>query len=108
MDRTERIAELNDQLRRHHIGGTVMVTSGIQALGEKAVTEVLAAVAAFAAFTPDTDPYSEHDCAVMTVGKQRILWKLDYYNHDLTFASPDPADPTVTHRVLTIMLAEEY
>lgn len=108
MDRTERIAALNDQLRRHHVGGTVMVTRGIQALGEEAVVKVLAAVAAFTAFTPDNDPFSERDCAVLDVGEQRILWKLDYYSPDLMFASPDPADPTVTHRVLTIMLAEEY
>lgn len=65
MDRTERIAVLNDQLRRHHVGGSVMVTRGIQALGEKAVAEVLAAVAAFTAFTPDNDQFSERDCAVL-------------------------------------------
>lgn len=108
MDRTERIAALNDQLRRHHVGGTVVVTRGIQALGEAAGVEVLAAVAAFGAFTPDNDPYGERDCAVVVVGEWRFIWKIDYYDCDLTFASPDPADPSVTHRVLTIMLADEY
>ncbi len=37
-----------------------------------------------------------------------IMFKIDYYDKDLNFHSPNPADPAVTERVLTIMLAEEY
>lgn len=72
------------------------------------ITEIIAAVAAFSDFTQDNDPHHEHDCAVMTVDEHRIIWKIDAYDREMTFASPDPADPAVTVRVLTIMLADEY
>lgn len=73
MDRTERIAALNDQLRRDHSRGKVVITRGIQALGHQTILDVLAAVAAFSDFTPDNDPYAEHDCAVMAVGDRRVI-----------------------------------
>lgn len=38
----------------------------------------------------------------------RILWKIDYYDRDRQFHSPDPADPKVTVRVLTVMRSDEY
>ncbi|WP_254913113.1 DUF3768 domain-containing protein [Novosphingobium sp. B 225] len=33
---------------------------------------------------------------------------MDAYDRDLRFGSPDPDNPAVTRRVLTIMLASEY
>jgi hypothetical protein len=33
---------------------------------------------------------------------QTIFFKIDYYDKDLKYHSPDPADPTVTERVITI------
>jgi hypothetical protein len=103
-----RICALNDQLRRFGRGGRIMITSGIQALGAEAVARVLAAVAGFDAFTVDNDPYGEHDCAILTVDGVRVLFKIDYYDRSITYHSPDPSDPTVTERVMTVMLASEY
>jgi hypothetical protein len=103
-----RIRALNDELRRFGQGGRIMITSGIQALGTKGVARVLAAVAGFDAFTRDNDPYGEHDCAILTVDGVRVLFKIDYYDRNLTYHSPDPSNSTVTERVMTVMLASEY
>ena len=103
-----RIRDLNDQLRRSLTGGMLVMTRGIIALGAKRQMAILSAIAAFYAFDPDNDPYGEHGFGALTVEGERILFKIDYLDRALTGHSPDPADPSITARVLTVMLAEEY
>ena len=103
-----RIRELNDLFRQTFTGGQVMLTRGVQALGEETVADVLTAVRSFSDFTADNDPYGEHDFGNFEHRGQKVFWKIDYYDKNMEYASPDPVDPTVTTRVLTIMLAEEY
>jgi hypothetical protein len=103
-----RIRELNDQLRCQTTGGRVVVTRGIQALGADDLRAVLLAVARFDDFSEDNDPWGEHDCAILTIAGRRVLFKIDYFDHYLTYHSPDASDPAVTERVMTVMLAEEY
>ena len=103
-----RIAALNDALRRHSTGGRLFLTSGVARMGDEAVTMVLATVAAFTAFTDDNDPHGEHDFGAFEHDGVLLFWKVDYYDSDLRYGSPDPANPAVTTRVLTIMLADEY
>jgi len=43
-----------------------------------------------------------------TVSGEDYYWKIDYYYRSLEFHSPDPADPSVTVRVLTIMRVDEF
>jgi hypothetical protein len=106
--KTERIRALNDALRTKGIGGRILLTTGIAALANKACQQVLSAVQAFDAFTPDNDPLGEHDFAVLIVAGERIMFKIDYYDRTMTYGSPDAADPQQTTRVLTIMLVSEY
>ncbi|MBR0664011.1 DUF3768 domain-containing protein [Roseomonas hellenica] len=106
-DQAARIRELNDQLRINGIGGTILLTAGVQALSARLRDEVLAQVQQFAAFGRGNDPHGEHDFAIIEVLGERVIFKIDYYDRSLTAHSIDPADPTVTHRVLTIMMAGE-
>ena len=102
------IRELNDRLRTTGRGGMAVVTDGVAALGPETVAEIFAAVRSFADFNPDNDPWGERDCASLEVNGHRIIWKIDYYDRTLAAHSPDPADPIVTVRVMTVMFADEY
>lgn len=106
--RHARIAALNDRLRRDRTGGRLFITSGVAALGSPTILHILDAIAAFSAFTDDNDPYGEHDFGSLSQAGHRLFWKIDYLDRDLRLRSPDPADPAITTRVLTVMLAEEY
>ena len=67
---------------------------------------MLAAVRAFADFTPGNDPYGEHDFGALDVDDLRINFKIDYYaDAAMEFGAEDPLD---SYRVLTIMLASDY
>lgn len=120
--RTERIARLNDLSRRAMgIACVVVATEGIRGFPEADQSLLRELVETFDAFTPDNDPYGERDFGAIYQGVDGIwsasrpvdvavtvFWKIDAYDRELRFGSEDPADPAVTRRVLTIMLASEY
>ena len=103
-----RIRELNDAFRRSFAGGRVMTTAGIAAMTEKLRADVFERVRTFDAFTSDNDPHGEHDFGSFEITGQKVFWKIDTYDAAMEFGSEDPADPSKTTRVLTIMLASEY
>lgn len=106
--RAEQIAQLNDQLRKTGLGGAIMITRGVRTLPGFLPTELLAKLAAYDSFDTDNDPHGERDFGDIDVAGANLLWKVDYYDPSLRYASEDPADPTKTQRVLTVMLPEEY
>lgn len=110
------IATLNDTLRRNFAANPmkvpgayqVLITAGVGALEPEAFAGLITKVETFDAFTADNDPHAEHDFGAIEQDGVRYFWKIDYYDLAMEMGSPDPADPAVTKRLLTIMRADEY
>ena len=105
---TDRIRTLNDDLRRHLYDGGAVMTPGIAALGEEAIGRLVNAIATFSDFCTANDPHGEHDFGAFDFDGTPVMFKTDYYDKELSYQSPDPADAAVTERIITIMLADEY
>jgi hypothetical protein len=106
--KTERIRHLNDAFRRTFVGGAVMITAGVEAMPLDQRRSLLQKIRNFTAFDDGNDPHHEHDFGAVDEVGERFFFKIDYYDNNTEFGSPDPADPAVTTRVLTIMRADEY
>jgi hypothetical protein len=115
----EAIALLNDELRlglRVKSGITAVITSGIDELcgsianhlGWTRQGELLRIVREYDDFSEGNNPHGERDFGSFEFRGVKCFWKIDYYDLDLQGGSPDPANPKVTRRVLTIMRADEY
>ena len=123
-EQTARIARLNDLARQAMgVACTAVATPGFRALPVADQSRVRELIETFDAFTPDNDPYGERDFGAIHQGRdgrwtaaypaqsdpvETVFWKIDAYDRALQFGSEDPANPAVTRRVLTIMLASEY
>jgi hypothetical protein len=105
---TGSIRHLNDQLRKNPQTGISVITAGVAALGQEAVQRIFRTIALYDDFRHENDPYGEHDFGSFEATGKKIFFKIDYFDSNLNAHSPDPADATVTERVITIMLAEEY
>jgi hypothetical protein len=98
----------NDRFRITFLGGQVVMTVGVKGRRGAFVQRCLAAVRAFDTFNEENDPYGEHDFGILEVDSQKVYWKIDAYDHEGQYGSEDAADPTLTLRVLTFCLPEEY
>ena len=124
-EQTARIARLNDLARSAMgVACTAVATVGFRSLPEADQSQVRELIETFDAFDEDNDPHGERDfgCVYQLADgrwttdrprvrddeRERVFWKLDYYDRDLQFGSEDAANPAITRRVLTIMLADEY
>lgn len=102
------ITALNDRLRKYGIGGRIVMTQGVAALQQSEIYDIVQAIRSFNSFTEENDPHTEHDFGFVQIAQHSVFWKIDYYDESLSMHSPDKADPNVTVRVMTIMLADEY
>ena len=103
-----RIRELNDLLRATFTGGKVVVTAAVASLDDASRSKVLNTARTFQGFTRHNDPHGEHECFFFQVDGRRYFARIDYYDKTMEYGSEDPADPTVTTRVLTIGDAESF
>ena len=104
----ELIRHFNDELRRNLTGGGAFMTLGVAALGPDLAERIFDAIMLYDDFCEASDPYGERDFGSVKIDGHMILFKIDYFANDMTQGSPDPSDPSVTKRILTIMLADEY
>ena len=106
--RSAKIAALNDHARRNLAECHVVLSAGVAEMDQDDIEFIMEAVRRYRDFTPANDPYGERDFGIIDTFEFQVCWKFDYYDLDLQQHSPDPSDPTVTLRVLTIMMMEEY
>lgn len=116
---TARIRELNDAFRaKGPLWASALgqarpdqdgwyITDGVNGFGPLFALEAVGAVQRFDSFAQN-DPHGEHDFGAFELAGQRLFFKIDYYDLDLSHGSDDPANPDVTRRIITIMLASEY
>ena len=102
------IAALNDYSRQTFYRCLPVLSEAVMNLPEADRIAIMNKVITFRDFTPDNDPYGEHDFGMVEHEGEKYFWKFDYYDKDMEFGSPDPSDPSVTTRVLTIFLSSEY
>ena len=108
IDDKTRIRELNDSFRRTGQGGGIVITAGIHDLSAVDQAAVFQKIRLFDAFTKANDPHEEHDFGAIEHNGEKFFFKIDYYDKNLENHSENPADPTKTTRVITVMLACEY
>jgi hypothetical protein len=106
--KTKAIRALNDELRQNFTTGTAVMTAGVAALGAETFARIVKTIAVYDDFCHANDPYEEHDFGSFEVDGHTVFFKIDYFDKSRSYHSPDPSDPSVTERVITIMLAEEY
>ena len=106
----ERVRDLNDTFRKtlDPTLGRMVLTAGVDALPSDVRAMAIRKVATFEVFDADNDPHGEHDFGSFDLAGDKFFWKIDYYDPKLEFGSDDPADPSKTTRVLTLMFAMEY
>ena len=111
------IAAHNDAFRRSILGttpsvdapqGQFVMTRGVSALGPEAQLVLTRRVASFDAFNADSDPHGWHEMGVIDLDGTTVWFKLDLFDTDYMYGSPEPSDPEQTRRVLTLFLPSEY
>jgi hypothetical protein len=92
----DRIRELNDQLRMtlDPRFGRMLMTAGVNVLPLDIKALVIRRVAMFSDFNTENDPHCEHDFGSFELAGRKFFFKIDAYDTEMRYGSPEPADPT--------------
>ena len=93
-----KVIELNDQLRTTFKGGRVQISRSVYELDPKLRGRALWVLSKYKKFHAE----SEHDWGTFTFGGYAFEWRIEYRSATGVGASPDPVDPDLTFRVLTL------
>lgn len=109
---TDKIRELNDDFRtnlfRKCENTLLNLSQMVSCLPTTEQIQILDKVAKFNDFNEGNNPHAENDFGKVSYNGQDYFFKIDYYDNDLKYHSLNPADPTQTIRILTIMHVSEY
>ena len=108
MPNTNEIALQNYNFRKHLSQGTLVLTQGIRSNTPDDIKEIITKVRTFDTFDENNDTYGERDFGAFDYKGKRIFWKIDNYDQEFLYLSPDVSNPRLTNKVMTIMYAEEY
>ena len=104
---TERIRAHNDELPRDLPNGHAVMTAGVAAPGLTRSSGSSKPSRSTTISARPTTPMANTTSARSKPTATRFFFKIDYLDKALAAHSPDPSDPSVTERVIAIMLAEE-
>lgn len=96
------IARKNDLCRTTFMFCKVLLTRSVADSPDR--EDIITAVREFPEdqFTPNNDPYGEHDFGAFDVNGTKYFWKFDYYDSNYEGFQENG------NRVLTIMRSDEY
>jgi len=97
METRDRYDQLRLSIPRILPPNRLVMTRGVAELGDGAVDGIMREVREFKDFTPDNDPWGEHDFGSFIFNGEKIFWKID-----------DHRGVDGLQLVLTVMLAGEY
>ena len=99
MNNVSEIAKLNDEFRANPSLGTLILTEGIRSNTHDDIATIINKVRNFNDFDENNNPYGEKDFGAFDFKGKKIFWKIDYYDKEFLFLSPDACKPRLTSKL---------
>ena len=117
-EHTALVAMQNDQFRRWHtigerkpgiyVPGRSVWTAAFDEAGGEFQRSALKAIGGIETFEPDSDPDGFHDFGAVEIDGRSVWFKIDAYDTAYRFGSENPANLSITCRVLTILFPSDW